>query len=278
MRKPFGASLRIGVSADAVSLLAVRRWGGAAPQLLAERALEHADGAAQHAAIGAALQTLLAGGDYAGWPVAFVLAEDCVRLWQVTPPVGVAGLTDLQAAAALRFQTLYGEPMQGWSMLAAWDSQAAFFAAAASQALLDTLAQVAQAHKLAVVGITPHFISAWNRWQGALKANAWFGLAHDGLLHLGAVEEAGTLAAVRTLPLPAAADHDWLTQMLGREALLLDLAPPALLQLCGQVPALLCKPAADPQHIQSARLDAAQQAAMGQLSPAAMLALSGEAR
>ena len=285
MRRPFGASLRIGVSPSAVSLLVVRRWGGAAPRVLAEPAVAAPAGAPlqqqqqqQITALGAALAALLEGGDYAGWPVVLVLADDWLRLWHVTPPPGAARLDDLEAAAALRFHTLYGEALDGWRMLAAWDSTAAFFAAAAPRALLDVIAEVARAQQLAVVGITPHFVSAWNRWHGALKPGAWFGLAHDGVLRLGAPRHGGRLGAVRTLALPAGADHYWLTQTLAREALLLDLPAPTLLQLCGQVPALLCKPAPHGAQVHSAQLDAPYQGALAALSPAAMLALGGGLR
>jgi hypothetical protein len=46
--------------------------------------------------------------------VTVVLADDLVRLWQVTPPPGAAAWPTSKAAAALRFQRLFGEAPAGW--------------------------------------------------------------------------------------------------------------------------------------------------------------------
>jgi hypothetical protein len=104
--------------------------------------------------------------------------------------------------------------------------------------------------------VQPHFVTAWNRWQGALKAGAWFGQVHDNLLTL-AVLDGKRLNAVRALPVPRGADQYWLAQTLKREALLAGLDAPQLLQLCGQVPPLLAKPAANAGQISCTVLGAA---------------------
>ncbi|HEV7813957.1 MAG TPA: hypothetical protein VGP06_02510 [Janthinobacterium sp.] len=282
MRRYPGQALRVGVAPGAVSLLLSSRWRGDKLALLAEQAVEAGGG--DFNALGLALNQVFQGGAYAGWPVSFVLADELTRLWPVTPPQGVTGLADLEGAAALRFQLLYGEAPGAWKMLADWDSRAPFFAAAVPLRLLAALEQVAAANKLAIVETVPHFVNAWNRWRGALTSRSWFGLVHDNLLTLGALQ-GKHLCAVRVLPLPHGAGHHWLGQALAREALLLDLAPPARLQLCGQVPQAWGKPAlageaaADPSRpqLQVSVLDASQRAALAGLSAAAALALSGSA-
>ena len=232
MPSRFGKFLRVGVSSDAVSLLRVGRWSGAAPTLLAEHAFAPTqDGCAD---IGRALDQLLKGRDVAGWPLAFVLDDELARLWQVTPPRGAARPADLNAAAAMRFQSLYGEAAGDWKLSADWSPEAPFFGAVAAP-LLVALIGAAERHGLTVVGVEPHFVTAWNRCQGALKAGAWFGLVHDQVLTVGAVE-GRRLRAVRALALPHGADQYWLSQVLAREALLLGLSAPACLQLSGPVP------------------------------------------
>jgi hypothetical protein len=119
----------------------------------------------------------------------------------------------------------------------------------------------------------PHFIAVWNRWRGALKPGAWFGVAHDKIMTLAAID-GGQLRAVRALPLPAGADHYWLTQMAQREALLFDLASPQLIQLCGSLPPALLKPITKDNHIPTVQLGAGQ---AGNWSPAAQLASAGGA-
>jgi len=126
MLKNFTQSLRIEVTPQAMRLLRARRWGSAAPELLAEQAL--ASGGAGPAgvaeALPAALAALLAGQSAGGMAASFVLSDELVRLWQVTPPVQAARLADLEGAAALRFHTLYGETPAAWHISADWNAAA----------------------------------------------------------------------------------------------------------------------------------------------------------
>lgn len=272
-KRKWGQALRIGVCGTGVSLLRSSRWGSAPPELLAEVAFEPGDAAPQHA-IALALRELLNGRELAGWPVSFVLADELTRLWQVTPPRHAARLSDIAAAAALRFQVLYGESAADWQMEADWDDSAPFFAAAVPRALLAVLRQAAAEHKLAAVEIVPHFVTSWNRWQRAVKPGAWFGQLHDKLLTLGVLAGAGrrrSLHAVRVLPVPPGADQYWLTQTLQREALLAGLDAPQLLQLAGRVPPAWSAAPGNSAHIPCAPLGQPQVAGPAP-SPAAALA------
>jgi len=265
-------SLCIGIASGAVSLLRVRRWSKAAPEVLAEHSFPPA-AATPFDTLAAALRELLQAQDFSGLPVNFVLADELTRLWQVTPPQQAARLADLEAAAALRFHALFGESLAAWDVSADWNPDLPFFAAAMPRVLKALLEQAAQRHSLVITGIQPHFISVWNRWHSALKANAWFGVMHGGVLTLAAIE-ARSLRAVRSMPVPHGADHYWLTQMVQREALLLDLKAPALIQLAGPLPAALSKPATQNGHIATAQLGAGQGEGM---SAVALLACAGGA-
>lgn len=245
MRRRFGQVLRVGVSSHGVSLLRCGGWRGGAVALAEEAVVPGGDGFDAHAL---ALRALLADSGDAGWPVGFVLDDAMVRLWQVPPPPLAGELIDLEAAAAVRFKVLYGESASSWHVTAGWDAQQPFFAAAVPRALLAVLQHAAAEHGLAVVGIAPHFIIAWNRWCGALKAGAWFCLMHDKVLTIAAID-GKRLCAVRAVPVPHGADHDWLTATILREALLLDMAPPALLQIGGRLAPIWRQPATSAAHI-----------------------------
>lgn len=278
MRRAIGQSLRIGIAPHAVSLLRVSRWRGEAVTVLAEHAITPS-AAHPFDAIASALRALLGEQQLAGWPAALVLADELVRLWRVTPPPGATRLDDLEAAAGLRFQALYGEAPAAWNISADWDAARPFFAAAVPRALLASLQVVADDCKLSIVGIEPHCIAAWNRWRRDIKPGAWFALVHEQLLTLAPLD-AGGLRAVRTLPLPPSADADpaWLTQTLRREALLLDMAAPTLLQACGALPSGWARTAAAPGLIACEALDQARQkgaALVKPLSGMARLALGG---
>ena len=275
-----GQSLRIGIAPHAVGLLRVSRWRGAPVTVLAEHTIA-ASSAHPFDAIANALRTLLNEQGVERWPAAFVLADELARLWRVTQPQGATRLDDLQAAAGLRFQSLYGEPPAAWQIGADWSAVQPFFAAAVPRALLASLTLVAEEFRLAVVGVEPHFISAWNRWHGGLKAGAWYALVHDGLMTLAPVAADG-VRALRVLPVPPGADQAWLTQTLQREALLLDLPPPALLQACGAVPAAWLRAAGVANSAGTAAapvrceaLDHARQAVYAGFSPVAQLAWEG---
>jgi hypothetical protein len=254
MRRAIGQSLRIDVAAHAVAVRRISRWrGDAVTELAAQSIAPSADHPFD--AIANALRALLGELEVGGWPVSFTLADELTRMWRVTPPPGAARMADMEAAAGLRFQSLYGEPPSAWRISADWDTVQPFFAAAVPRALLAALQLVAQEFKLSMVGIEPRFVGAWNRNRGGIKQGAWFGVVHDKLLTLAAIETEGkAVRAIRPLPIPHGADLYWLTQTLQREALLLDMTAPGLLQVCGAAPADWIKPSEGAAHIPCAAL------------------------
>jgi hypothetical protein len=235
MRRRLGQGLRVGVSGAGLALLKTSRWFGAPATLLAEQRFADAV-VPDAAAMGDALGELLAAAGGARGPLRIVLADDLVRIWRVTPAPGSARLADLEAAAAVRFHALYGEPLTEWVVTAGWDAGAPFLAAAMPRALRAALEQAAAAQRVPVIEIVPQFIAGWNRWRGALAPGAWYGQLHDGVLTLGVTADA-RLCALRSVVVPADAGRDWLVAHVAREALRLDVAPPAQLQLSGPVPA-----------------------------------------
>ena len=270
MRRGIGHGLRLGVGPDGLSLWRASRWRAPAWTLLGEQAYAPQEDQGLHgdfAALGQALEQLLPPGVYGGWPLSVVLDDALARLWQVDLPQGAARLADIEAAAALRFQSLYGDPPGLWQSSRAWDARAPFFCAA-PRALLAQIVRVAGERKLALLFITPQFVRNWNRWQGALKPGAWLGQLQAQMLTLGVVHD-GRLSAVRTLAVPHGAQRYWLEQALAREALLQGLPPPSLLQLSGAAPADWLAPRAAGEFSCGVFVPA------GALSPAALLAQSG---
>ena len=226
MRRRFGQALRIGVSPRALALVATSRFQRGQVKVLAEQRC--ADAAID--TICAGVRGLLSEAGCDGWPVSFVVADELARLWQVAPPPGSARLADLEAAAGLRFQTLYGEASLAWKIVADYDADAAFMAAALPRQLLALLEQAASAHRLKVIEVVPQFVAGWNRWHGALKPDAWYGLVQERVLTLSAG------GAVRAIALPVDAGSDWIARQLEREALRLNLPAPSRLMVSGEVP------------------------------------------
>lgn len=232
MRRRFGQSVRLGVCEGGMALLLSSRWHGEPLTLLAEQNL---GSGADMVHFSQAVSALLAPLKGRRWPLTIVLADSLVRMWLVTPPKEASRLIDLEAAAALRFQSLYGEPVANWRVSADWDVAHPFLAAAIPCALLALLTQCAAAHQISVVGVVPQFVASWNRWRGGLMAGSWHGQLHGNMLTLGITNEHG-LSAVRVLAVPDQASAEWLGTQLAREALLLDVPLPPRLQLSGPTP------------------------------------------
>lgn len=230
-RRP-GHALRLGIAAHGLALVRTDRLFGRAPVLLAEQPLDlYAPDA-----LAPGLRGLLKGQQVAGWPVTVVLADELVRLWQVTPPGGAARMGDLEAAAALRFQHLFGQGTADWRISADWDAVHPFLAAAMPQALLDALLSAAGEHRFHLVEACPQFVASMNAWRRARRPGAWFGQVAGGVLSLAAYE-GRRLAGLRSAAVSDGAGRDWLDAHVAREALRLGVDAPELVQLCGSAPA-----------------------------------------
>ena len=182
-------------------------------------------------------------------------------------------MADLEAAAAMRFQALFGAPAAGWKIAADWDVAHPFLAAAVPLALLAQLEQAAHEHRFHLVEIVPQFVAAMNKWRKLRRPGAWFGLVHAGVLTIAAYE-GRALAAVRATTVPDGAGRAWLDTLVAREALRVGLERPERLQVCGPAPASWSGSTGTPQFACSL-LDAGQ--ADAGWPDAARLACTGSA-
>jgi hypothetical protein len=276
-----GGELSIGLGPEGIALLHRQGWLRQRSRVIDE--CRFADTAPVPAdELAAALDRLLSTSGGQGLPARLVLADEWARHWMVTPPANASRLADCRAAAAARFQALYGEPLAAWQWAADWDARLPFLASALPQALVVALCRVCAAHQLVLLEVVPQFVAAWNRWRRSLQGGRWFGVLLGRNLTLGAVGD-GRLCALRSQAVPAAASVDaaWLQQALEREALRWMLAPPTGLQLCGAPPAAWaaaatggwCCTRVDRDFVSDA--SAPQAGAAAALPPAVRLAATG---
>lgn len=268
MHNPLRQALRIGVASDGVAIVIARRGRRGRVDVLGERCVARA--ANGFDLIAQQLSELLDSHPVAGRSATVVLADALVRMWQVTPPAGSTCMADLQAAAGLRFQSLFGAPVGGWTVAADWNAAEPFLAAAVPLALLEQLEETARAHRIRLVEVVPQFVAALNHSRRVRKPGAWFGLMHGGVLTLAAWQDA-RLVGVRPAAVPANADASWLHRHVTREALRFGIARPDQLQLLGAAPAAWCV-ACGP--LSCSLLDAGLDQ---NLSPAAHIACTGSA-
>jgi hypothetical protein len=228
-----GTSLRIGLSRSSVALLRTRSWPRRCGELLVERILD--TGSPQEIVHG--LRAALADASCARLTATVVLADELTRLFVVTPPHNTERLRDCQAAASLRFQSLYGDSAHDWKIVCDWDAQHPFLACAVSRPMLEAVLKVGAECRLTLIGIVPQFIAAWNRWHGGVLDDAWYGTMHGDIVTLGVIDRR-RLVNVRRLSVPSQARHDdaWLADQVTREAMRLTLPLPKRIYLCGSAP------------------------------------------
>jgi len=226
----------LGVSRNAISLVLHDRRPAAWRVLGTTPLPQHADDAFAPA-LRDALHHLLSTHAPQRATLDIVFDDRLACLWMTTPPVGATRLSDIEGAAALRFANLFGEAAAPWRIVGDWQARQPFCTAALPRALIDTLVVTAQACRIPVIGIAPHFVSTWNRWQRQCRTPGWFAVRHENLLRLGITEGAHMrLRAIHEVPVPPVDDMRWLAQTISQTSVLLGVSPATTLHLCGAVP------------------------------------------
>lgn len=232
----FSVSLQVGITPAAVALLQSSGWWNTHTRHIAEASLPN-DTDEPWEGLKAALRRLFADAAITNRPTTIVIADHWVRLFMVTPPQNATSMQDLHAAAAMRYRELFGDDIRDWRLEGDWQINRAFLACAMPSPLLDALYAIAREYQLTLLSVIPHFIAALNRWRRSLNGAAWFGVAQDNLLTLGAIPNQ-RLCMVHTAQIPAGGwqDQQWLPTFLVRQALKLNLPVPEKLQVCGHLP------------------------------------------
>lgn len=237
MRKRFGSALRIGLSKTGATVVHTSGWLQTRSEVLAEWADPEEERASPEVVV-TKLGALLKDVDCSRLPASIVLSDAWVRRWMVTPPQNATRLADCQAAARIRFQVLFGEPMTDWHLTADWDARQPFLACATPRLLLTALQQVARDRRLVLLEVAPQFVVAWNRWRADLQAGAWFGVLHQKVLTFAALGRNGPeVTREVALPNEVMLDQHRVPEILAREALRLNVSMPSEIRLCGQIPA-----------------------------------------
>lgn len=238
MRRLLPSSLHIGLSMQGLALVRVdRSWRGSSSSILADARLAEngANGLAMaFDALAAELCVALKSAACTRMRAHVVLADDLVRYFMVTPPKNTGSLRDCQAAAQMRFQSLYGESLANWQLEADWHASEPFLACAIPANLTSMLQTILGEQRIRLAEVRPQFIAAWNRWHASIRSDAWFGAVYGCSVIVGVIHE-GRLVAVRRLSssYDGGLTASWLHDILAREALLLNLPMPKRFQFAG---------------------------------------------
>lgn len=208
------------------------KWRRAGTEVLAELELATR---VDHDQLAAGVGEILSGLVLRGAAVSVVLADDLTRLWQVAPSPACARMSDLQAAASIRFHALFGAGMAGWRVAADWDASRPFLAAAAPEQLVVAIEATVRSHRGCVVEVVPQFVAGLSAWRRRLRPGEWFGQFHSGVLTL-ALFDGAALAAIRSVAVPNDTGRDWFDEHVAREALRVGTARPERVHICGPAP------------------------------------------
>jgi len=119
------------------------------------------------------LSTLLKDNGLRNASAKLVLSDALARMWVVDPPINASAMSDLQAATAARFQTLYGESPSQWTIQADYQHDRPYLAAAIPTAWLEAIEVVKRDYQLSINEIAPQSVVAYNRWHHLLQAGSW---------------------------------------------------------------------------------------------------------
>lgn len=103
------------------------------------------------------------------------------RHFVVTPPAHVRTAAELRRIAQLRFEALFGQSCESWSLQADWSASRPFLACAVPQALVRGIVDLAAELRAATPYIVDEFSWAWNASRldrQAVGARCW--VMHEG--------------------------------------------------------------------------------------------------
>ncbi len=169
--------------------------------------------------------------------VRVLLADELVRYWVAQAPASANRLSDIEAAAAMRFQQLFDERLADWHMTVSVEAAKPCLASAVHRTLFDQVLVAMRQQGLTLTDMQPELVAVWNKWRNSLKPGQWLVVWRGHSLILIMTEGNG-ISALRQLPVPAQAhlDVDWLQQHIQREAMRLNVPLPKQIRLCGQAP------------------------------------------
>ena len=167
-----------------------------------------------------------------------VVADQWCRAWLVTPPTNALGLEDCRSAAVARFEALYSEPIDGWTLSADWHASDPFIAMAIPKQLMQELQESCERGQIQLQEMLPHSIAVWNGQCQHLQAGDWLAVMHHHTLTLlNAQSEQRTAMRSLALGRESFESASGLTALLSREAMRSGWSAPPRVHLAGDIPA-----------------------------------------
>jgi len=224
-----GARLHLGIASDGIAMSRYESAWDRKPVLVGEITCATHD-------LTQSCETLLQNSNCRGLPLAISLGHGWGKLFIVRPPSQVQKKSVLVAAAAMRYQSLFGKSNEAYQIEADWQLDRPFLACAYPKSLLATLHKIAQQNQSPLLAIVPCFVAAWNTWRDQITAESWLGVINNNFLAIGITADTHPLdlAEIRNISIPATGHNfEWLDELLRRAALQHNVAIPKKISLIG---------------------------------------------
>ncbi|WP_175884279.1 hypothetical protein [Burkholderia sp. BCC0044] len=112
--------------------------------------------------------------------VDIVVSDAYTRFWIVVPPKNVSTRRDLRLCMLLRFEELFGDSPDNWSLQADWHATRPFIASAIPLSLVNAIRTGMSSRCLSVERCVPHFVAEWNKYYRSFhQGETWFAVLSD---------------------------------------------------------------------------------------------------
>lgn len=171
--------------------------------------------------------------------------DSYARFWMVSPPMHATDFGDLQAAARLRFDTLFSTSANEWRIEAEWQAGRDFLACALPQSALADVEQSlsSTSGQIRLSRCIPYFLDCWNRATNDKQCRpTCFAVTADTTTTVALLDESNQrIRAIFSIPLTADSDANIqeIENRIGAYCIQRDLAPPGDVLLTGQIPTQL---------------------------------------
>ena len=157
------------------------------------------------------------------------------RYFVFSPPSSAKRIADLHASACMRFEALFSESSDEWTLVGDWSNPSNIVVCAVPNKLIKDIHDLANQNKQYVVSLEPNFIQKWNQCKDYISDKSWFAISSAEGLAVVVIHNR-VIQNVAFLPQPGSQDLVWLCKQLRKISTLYQFSLPHQLQIAGHIP------------------------------------------
>lgn len=123
------------------------------------------------------------------FPIDIVVSDAYARFWIVVPPRNASTRRDLRLCMLLRFEELFGDSPDIWSLQADWHATKPIIASAFPLSLINAIRSGISSSRMGVKRCVPRFVAEWNRHCRSFRqGEAWFAVSNDSAFTVALIQ------------------------------------------------------------------------------------------